>query len=95
MILAVFLLVISMVMDKALGEESFGGGDIKLLFAVCLNFTPVQAMLMMVLCSLTGILFVVVLKKRKIAFGPFICMASMIFLLWGSQIADLYMGLMR
>lgn len=69
------LLLISLVMDKLLKKESMGGGDIKLLFVMGLYLGGMNGLFSLVLACIIGLLFVVILKKDKIPFGPSISIA--------------------
>ena len=82
-----------MIMDKILKKESLGGGDIKLLFMVCLYVGTYEGLLILFLSCLIGLLFVVILKERKIAFGPSISIATFLVLLYGYHFIEWYLGL--
>ena len=88
-----FILVMSLLMDRILKKESMGGGDIKLLFMVCLYTGPFKGLLLLFLSCLTGLLFVILLKERKIAFGPSISMATFFVLMWGDRLLEWYLDL--
>ena len=88
-----FILVLSLVMDRILKKESLGGGDIKLLFMVCLYTGPFKGLLLLFLSCLIGLFFVVLLKERKIAFGPSISIATFLVLLYGDRLLDWYLHL--
>ena len=53
--LAAPLLVLVLVMDRVLGRESMGGGDIKLFFAVGLYFSWREALFVLILSCVLGI----------------------------------------
>ena len=88
------MLLLSLIMDKALGKESMGGGDIKLFFVTGFYLTPLLGLFNLVLCCLIGLIFVVAFKKQKIPFGPSICMGTFISLLFGAQFINWYMSLL-
>ena len=88
------MLLISLIMDKVLGKESMGGGDIKLFFVTGFYLTPLLGLFNLVLCCLIGLIFVVAFKKQKIPFGPSICMGTFISLLFGAQFINWYMSLL-
>ena len=88
------MLLISLLMDKVLGKESMGGGDIKLFFVTGFYLTPLLGLFNLVLCCLIGLIFVVAFKKQKIPFGPSICMGTFISLLFGAQFINWYMSLL-
>lgn len=91
--IGVFIFLISLVMDKVLKKESLGGGDIKLLFLVCLYTGIFGGILLLIISCVIGLLFVFALKKDKIPFGPSISLATFIVLMCGSQIINWYLGL--
>lgn len=92
-ILAVSVLIISMIMDKILGRESMGGGDIKLLFVMGLYLGLAGGLLALILACLIGLIFIAAVKKKKIPFGPSISAAFMIVLLFGSPVISWYLSL--
>ena len=87
------MLLISLIMDKVLGKESMGGGDIKLFFATGFYLTPLLGLFNLVLCCLIGLVFVFAFKKQKIPFGPSICIGTFISLLFGNQFINWYISL--
>lgn len=91
--IGLFILLLSLIMDKVLKKESLGGGDIKLLFMVCLYIGLFEGILLLIISCVIGLLFVVLLKKNKIPFGPAISLGTLIVLLCGSQIINWYLGL--
>jgi leader peptidase (prepilin peptidase)/N-methyltransferase len=86
-------LVISLIMDKILKKESLGGGDVKLLFMVCLYLGLAQGLLCLILACMIGLCFVLLLKKGKIAFGPSISLAVYLVLIIGPEVVSWYFGL--
>ncbi|MBR5341371.1 MAG: prepilin peptidase [Erysipelotrichaceae bacterium] len=87
------ILVLSLIMDKILGKESLGGGDVKLLFMVCLYTGPYIGLFLLFLSCVIGLLFVLLLKKGKIPFGPSISMAAFVAALYGEVILRWYLSL--
>ena len=87
------ILVLSLIMDRILKKESLGGGDIKLLFMVCLYTGLFKGLFLLFLACLIGLLFVLLLKKEKIPFGPSIALASFIIVLYGNSFLDWYLKL--
>lgn len=87
------MLLISLIMDKVLGKESMGGGDIKLFFATGFYLTPLLGLFNLELCCLIGLVFVFAFKKQKIPFGPSICIGTFISLLFGNQFINWYISL--
>lgn len=91
--IGLFILLLSLVMDKVLKKESLGGGDIKLLFMVCLYAGLFKGILLLIISCVIGLIFVTVLKKNKIPFGPSISMATFVVLMYGNLILNWYFGL--
>jgi prepilin signal peptidase PulO-like enzyme (type II secretory pathway) len=91
------VLALSLGMDKLLGRESMGGGDIKLLFVLGL-YLPWAHMLLLVLAAcLMAIPAALWAKKRGkdegIPFGPFLSAAWLLAAVAGDGILGWYLGL--
>ena len=91
--------MIKIVGDKMFKKESLGGGDIKLmfLFGLVLDYG-------MTICTIflaTFIAFPIALyimfskKDNMIPFGPFLCMAATLFFIWGINLNDIIMFLIK
>ncbi len=93
--IALFMLFLSIVFDKVSGKESLGGGDIKLLFMTGLYMRPGVAVFNLILSCIVGLVFVFILKKEKIPFGPSISLATMSSILIVSELLDGYICLLR
>ena len=80
------LLLLSLLMDKVLGRESMGGGDIKLL--------AVLIFLLLASC-LVGIIGGLITAKRgkPFPFGPYIALGAFITRLTGGPVISWYLGL--
>ena len=89
------LLVLSLLMDRILKKESMGGGDIKLVFVTGLYLGAVNGLFSLVLACVIGLMFVVVLKKDKIPFGPSISIAAYLGLTIVPYIVIWYVGLLK
>ena len=72
------LLVLSLVMDRLLGRESLGGGDIKLLAMLGLYTGPAAALLLVILACILGLVFgkLTAGKGQPFPFGPAIAAAN-------------------
>lgn len=91
------LLAISLVMDRVLGRDSMGGGDIKLLAVVGLYLGPIGAMFALVLACVIGLLFHALRRgegARAFPFGPSIAVAAAAMLLYGAPLIAWYRGLL-
>lgn len=102
LIIAVPVLVISLIMDKVLGRQSMGGGDIKLFFMVGMYFVWQENILLVFLACVLGIIFALVVQRREsagrrdaatFAFGPAIAMAAWLVMLFGDVAIVWYTGL--
>ena len=91
------LLAISLVMDRILGRDSLGGGDIKLLAVVGLYLGPIGALFALVLACVIG-LGAHALRRgdgaRAFPFGPSIALAATAMLLYGAPLVNWYRGLL-
>ena len=87
------MLLITMILNKVLKKQSIGMGDIKL-FACCMLFTGLyRGVLTLFLASLIGLVIAVVGRKKKIAFAPAISLATIISLVFGGTLINMYFGL--
>ncbi len=91
------LLVLSLVMDRVLGRESLGGGDIKLFALTGLYFGFIRTMLLVIISCFIGLGFAAVYKKNHdseggaFPFGPSIAIAAYVIMLFGDRMAAWYM----
>ncbi|MCR5451581.1 MAG: prepilin peptidase [Lachnospiraceae bacterium] len=94
-----FILIISLVMDKALKKESMGGGDIKLIALLGLFTGPLGICFLIFIACVVGLVLALVLKighrlgeGGAFPFGPAIAVSAYIMLIFGSSITDWYIG---
>lgn len=90
------VLVLSLLMDKVLGKESMGGGDIKLLFVLGLFLSFPCCILLIILSCIVGLVLAFTLGARKgvaFPFGPAIALAAWIVLMIGEPVTAWYLGL--
>ena len=89
-VIAGMLLVVSAILNKILKKQSVGMGDIKL-FACCMLFTGLyRGVLTMFLASLIGLIIALIGRKKKIAFAPAISIATVISLIFGGTLINMY-----
>ncbi len=96
LIVGAAVLAVSLAMDKLLGKDTMGGGDIKLYALTALYLGPWGTLLAVLLSCLLGLIFAV-LSKRKgspFPFGPAICAAAALTLLFGDPVIEWYLGLL-
>ncbi len=98
------LLLLVLLMDRVLGKETMGGGDIKLFFVLGLYFTWQQMLLVLLCACLLGIAGWFLARRtprtedgeeQAFPFGPYIAGAAGIVLLWGQPLINWYMSLLE
>lgn len=96
LIMGTIMLVTVLICDRALKKDSMGGGDIKLI-SICTLYLGFNSTLFMLLSAcVVSLIFIIAvrLKKKKInklPFGPSIAVATVIILLYGEPLMNLYM----
>lgn len=92
------LLAVSLVMDKLLGRDSLGGGDIKLFAVVGLYLGVIGSLFALMLACLLGLAMNAALRRRDgdraFPFGPAIALSSALMLLYGERLIQWYQGLL-
>ncbi len=91
------LLGLSLVMDKLMGRETLGGGDVKLLAVAGLYLGFVGTLFTLLLACVLGLAFALALKKRAgqaFPFGPALSAAAAGMLLFGGGLTEWYLGLL-
>ena len=93
------ILLLSIVMDKLLGRESLGGGDVKLFAVVGLYLGFIGTLFTMLFSCVLGLLFALWQSRRgdkgkAIPFGPSISLAAAFMLLFGEGFVKWYLGLL-
>ncbi len=100
--LAIFapLFVLVLIMDRVLGRESMGGGDLKLYFMAGLYFSWKCNLFLVLLSCLLGIAFFFLFQnvrlgeeKKAFPFGPAIAAAVYLSLLAAEPVVTWYFGL--
>ena len=90
------MLGLVLVIDKLLGKESMGGGDIKLLSLLGLFFSFPEWLLLLFVACILGLLLALTLGAKKgiaFPFGPAISAAAFFVSLFGSQLTGWYLSL--
>ena len=91
------LLGISLLMDKLMGRDTLGGGDIKLFFVVGLYLGFIGTLFSVALSCVVGLILQGLLRKtadRAFPFGPAIAISAAFMLLYGEPLVQWYMGLL-
>lgn len=81
---------------KLKGQMGLGGGDIKLIAGIGAFLGIAGLIFVILVSSLIGIITIILIRhdfKKHFSFGPFMIIASMLFVLYGIQIIDLYISL--
>ncbi|SEK92578.1 MULTISPECIES: prepilin peptidase [unclassified Butyrivibrio] len=99
LIFGALMLIMSILVDKLIGRESLGGGDIKLFALLGLYMGPVRSYELLILSCVLGIVFALIRKKlmpgssKEFPLGPAIAVAAYIVLLFGDLVAAWYFKL--
>ncbi len=91
------LLAISLALDRILGRDTLGGGDIKLFAVVGLYLGPIGALFAVMLACMIGLAFHGFSRRgggKAFPFGPSIALAAAFMLLYGQPLVDWYRGLL-
>lgn len=98
--LAVPVLALALLMDNVLGRDSFGGGDVKLLFVAGAYFGWAQGIFLVVTACVLGLVFALLGQRKRddenagmIPFGPAIAAACWVTALVGDFVVRWYTGL--
>ena len=92
------ILLVSIALDKALGKESLGGGDIKLIAVSTLYLGAAGMLFSLILSCVAGLIYAAAsgsLRNGKaFPFGPFIAGACGCMCLFGDPLVNWYLGLL-
>ena len=89
---------------KVFKREAMGMGDVFLMGAVGALFGPVAVLVTLILSSVLGSIVgvgMIALSKTKIGkfveipYGPYICMGCLVWMFWGPQLVNWYLGIFR
>lgn len=90
------LLVVSLILDRAMGRDTLGGGDIKLIAVVGLYLGVIGTLFAIIIASIAGLVFNLVNKSSEegsaFPFGPWIAGAAALMLLYGEPVINWYRG---
>ncbi len=90
-----FLFLMAYACEVIKKRNCIGGGDLKYLAAIGVFFGIFPVFFILFIASILAILFVIVVKhnlKKSFPFGPFIALASLIYLFWGKDIIAFYIN---
>lgn len=93
------LLAISLVLDRIMGRDTLGGGDIKLIAVTGLYLGLIGNLFALMLACIMGLIFNAITKKsseedKAFPFGPWIAGAAAVMLLFGSPLINWYQNLL-
>lgn len=95
-----FLYLVAMAYEKLKKQEGLGGGDVKLaaMLGAFFGWRAVIFILLMssLLGSIIGLIFMIALRKNfkfSIPFGPFLSVAGLAYLFFGTTLINWYLGL--
>lgn len=90
------LLALVLVMEKVLGREAMGGGDMKLLFVLALYLTWAELFLTLLAGCVLGLLWAALTGGKKgtaMPFGPFLAAGAVLTVCYGGPVLEWYFGL--
>lgn len=91
------VLLLSLALDKLLGRESLGGGDVKLLAVVGLYLGFAGTLFALLLACVLGLAGAALTRRRRgeaFPFGPAVSAAAAVMLLWGGGLVNWYLSLL-
>ena len=92
------LLAVSLVLDRVLGRDSLGGGDIKLFAVAGLYLGFVGTLFALMIACVVGLMLHALSGRgegrREFPFGPSIALAAAGMLLYGAPLIEWYRGLL-
>ena len=93
------LLAVSLIMDRIMGRDTLGGGDIKLIAVTGLYLGFIGTLFALMLACIGGLVFNLVNKASEkgsnFPFGPWIAAAAAFMLMYGEPLTDWYGGLLH
>ena len=90
------LLILTLAMEKLLGREAMGGGDIKLLAALALYLSWAELLLTLLAACVLGLVWAACLRREKggaLPFGPFLAAGALLTVCYSGPVLDWYFGL--
>ena len=88
-------MLIRLLGGKVFKREAMGMGDVLLMGAVGAITGPVSVLFVLIVSSLVGAISGLIFRKRVIPFGPFICLAHLVYLFFGQEIIWWYLNLLH
>ncbi len=90
------LLALVLLLERAMGREVMGGGDIKLRFALALYLTWAELLLALLAACLLGLAWAALAGRRRnaaVPFGPFLSAGAGMAVCFGGPVIRWYLGL--
>jgi len=93
------LLAVSLIMDRIMGRDTLGGGDIKLIAVVGLYLGITGTLFTLIIACIAGLIYNLIANKASdkgtaFPFGPWIAGAAALMLLYGEPLINWYQGLL-
>lgn len=93
------LLTVSLIMDRLLGRDTLGGGDIKLFAVVGLYLGFTGTLFALLIACVVALALNALLRRRSadraFPFGPAIALSAALMLLYGAPLVEWYQSLLR
>lgn len=84
---SLFLFMLGLIVGKSVGKEALGFGDVKLIFAISIFLGIKGAVFTLFFGSILGIIAaVLIFRKKKIPFGPFLSLAAICYPFFGQPL---------
>ena len=80
LIIVITIYMTSIVLNRLLHKETIGGGDIKLLFSLGIYYSYMVNICCMMISCIMALIYMFISKRRMIAFGPFICLGYLLYI---------------
>lgn len=92
------ILLISLLMDRLLKKESFGGGDVKLIAVSALYLGLIGMLFSVILSCILGLIYFLIRRRKKqggpFPFGPFIAAGCWAVCMYGKPLISWYLKLL-
>lgn len=94
---AVVLLIVVLIMDKVMKRETMGGGDIKLMAVLGLQFGAAGAVFIIIASCVFGLINALITKTGKgkeFPFGPMLSLAAWLMAVVGTPVINAYLSML-
>ena len=80
LIIVLTIYMISIILNRLLHKQTIGGGDIKLFFSLGIYCSYMVNICCMMISCVMALIYMFISKRRMIAFGPFICLGYLLYI---------------